>query len=83
MIAGGKSLAEAKIQRGIFQLDILSPLLFIIAMMPLKHIFRKYTAGYKLIKSQKNINHLMYKDDIELFAKNENELETLTRAVRT
>ena len=35
LTAGGRSLAEAKIQRGIFQGDVLSPLLFIIAIMPL------------------------------------------------
>ena len=35
LTAGGRRLAEAKIQRGIFQGDALSPLLFIIAMMPL------------------------------------------------
>ena len=52
LIAGGRTLAEAKIQRGIFWGDALSPLLFIIAMMPLNHIFRKYTAGYKLSRSQ-------------------------------
>ena len=27
-------------------------------------------------------NHLMYMDDIKLYAKNEKELETLTKAVR-
>ena len=36
--AGGRSIAETKIQRRIFQGDALSPLLFIIAMMPLNHI---------------------------------------------
>ena len=36
-----KSLAETKIQRGIFQGDALSPLLFIIAMMALNHITQK------------------------------------------
>ena len=45
-----KSLAEVTIQRGIFQGDALSPLLFVIAMMSLNHILRKCTAGYKLSK---------------------------------
>ena len=77
LTAGGKSLAEKKIQRGIFQGDELSALLFIIAMMPLNHILRKCTARYKLRRLQEKINHLMYMDDIKLFAKNEKELETL------
>ena len=68
---GGRSLAEAKIQRGIFQWDTLSLLQFIIAMMPLNHILRKCTAGYKLSRSQEKNNHLMYMEDIKLFAKNE------------
>ena len=45
LTARGRSLAESKIQRGIFQGDALSPLLFIIAMIPLNHILRKCTAG--------------------------------------
>ena len=81
LTAGERSLAEAKIQKGIFQ-DALSPLIFIIAMMPLNYILRKFTAGYKLSRSQEKINHLMYMDDINLFAKNEKELETLLHAVR-
>ena len=82
LTAGGRSIAETKIQRGIFQGDALSPLLFIIAMMALNHIFRKCAAGYKLSRSQEKIYHLMYMDDIKLFAKNEKELETLIHAVR-
>ena len=76
LIAGGRSLAEAKIQGAIFQGDALLPLLFIIAMMPLNHILRKCTAWYKLSRSQGKINHQMYMDDSKLFAKNEKELET-------
>ena len=70
LTAGGRSIAETKIQRGIFKGDALSPLLFIIAMMPLNHILRKCAAGYKLSRSQEKINHLMNMDDIKLFAKN-------------
>ena len=80
LTAGGRRLAEAKIQRGIFQRDVLSLLQFIIAMMPLNHILRKCTAGYKLSRSQEKVNHLM--DDIKLFEKNEKELETLIHTVR-
>ena len=49
---------------------------------PLNHILRKCTAGCKLSKLQEQINHLIYMDDIKLFAKNEKELETLMHAVR-
>ena len=47
----GRRIAETKIQRGIFQGDALSPLLFVIAMTPLNHILRKCAAGYKLSRS--------------------------------
>ena len=82
LTTGGRSLVETKIQRGIFQGDELAPLLFIIAVIPLNHILRKCTAGYKLSRSQEKINHLMYMDDIKLFAKNGKELEMLIHAVR-
>ena len=82
LTAGRRSIAETKIQRGIFQGDALSPLLFIIPMIPLNHILKKCAAGYKLSRSQEKINHLMCMDDIKLFAKNEKEQETLIHAVR-
>ena len=48
----GKSVKEVKTQRGIFQGNASLPLLFVIAMVPLNHILRKCTTGYKLSKSQ-------------------------------
>ena len=69
LTAGGRRLAEAKFQRGIFQGDSLSRLLFIIAMMPLNHILRKCTAGYKLSRSKEKVYHLMYMDNIKLCKK--------------
>ena len=52
LTAGGKSLV-------IFQEDALSPLLFVIAMMLLNLILRKWTESYKLTKSQEKINLLI------------------------
>ena len=51
-------------------------------MMTLNNILRKCTAGNKLSKSQEKIKHLMYMDEIKLFAKNEKELEILIENVR-
>ena len=62
-----------KIHRGIFQGDAPSPLLLIIAMMPLNHI-RKCTTRYKLSKSQeKSTTEWMISNCLQ---KNEKELET-------
>ena len=69
LTAGRRSLAETKIQRRIFQGDALSPLLFIIAMMPLNQRLRKCATGYKLSRSQKKDQSPMNMDNIKLFAK--------------
>ena len=51
LTAGGKNFAEVKIQKGIFQGDALSSLLFVITIMSLNHILRKCSGGYKLTKA--------------------------------
>ena len=56
-MSDGKILAVVKIQRGIFQSEALSSLLFLVMMMPL----RKCVGEYKLSKLQERINHLMYR----------------------
>ena len=72
LTARGKSLAKAKVQRGIIHGDELSSLLFVIAMMSFNHIIRKCTGGFtKLTKAQEKLNHVMNMDDKKLFAKNE------------
>ena len=43
-----KKITEVKIHKGIFQGNALSSLLFVITTIPLKHLLRKYTVGYKL-----------------------------------
>ena len=78
--AGGKALVEEKIQRGIFQGDLLLPLLFVIAMRPFNYIHKKYTGSYKFTKSQEKINQFM--DDIKIFVQNEIAQETLIHKIR-
>ena len=51
LTVGGKTNAEGKNQRGIYQGDALISLLFVIAMMPLNQRLGKCTGGYKLTKS--------------------------------
>ena len=67
LTVGGKILAEAKILRGIFLGDVLAPLFFVTAMMLLNHIGN--TQANTNFMDLKKINHLMYMDDIKLFAK--------------
>ena len=60
LTAEWKGLAKVEIQKGIFQGNALSPLIFVIAMKPLNHILQKYTSGYKQTKSQGNASYLMH-----------------------
>ena len=76
----GENLGEVKIKRGIFQGDSLSPLLFIMVMMPLSILLRKEKFGYEFDRFTK-INHLFFMDDLKLYGKNEREVTELMRVV--
>ena len=82
LTSGGTSLGNVNIKRGIFQGDSLSPLLFIICLIPMTLILRKVKAGYELGKESLSINHLLFMDDLKVYGKNETELETLLNSVR-
>ena len=81
LTAGKQELGEVSIQRGIFQGDCLSPLLFVICLLPMSMILRKCKAGYQLERGKTKINHLLFMDDLKLFAKDENEIDSLVRTV--
>ena len=82
LTSNGEVLGEVDIRRGIFQGDSLSPLLFIIIMMPLSMLLRKEKLGYAFGSGGKTINHLVFMDDIKLYGKSEKELEALVELVR-
>ena len=82
LISGGESLGHVEIKRGIFQGDSLSPLLFILALIPLTIVLRKVKAGYDLGKGNGIINHLLFMDDLKLYGKSEKQIDTLVQSVR-
>lgn len=76
--SGSNDLGEVNIRCG-----ILSPLLFVIIKLPLTLILRKLTAGYKMcIKEMKAINHLLFKDDLKLYAASKDQLDSLIQSLR-
>ena len=75
------SFGNVKVRRGIFQGDSLSPLEFVISMIPLTLVLRQSTKGYEIEKGVK-INHRLYMDDIKIYAKNERELDSIVQSIR-
>ena len=81
-MSGNEEVARLNIQGGIFQGDTLSPLLFVIGLIPLSHTLRKVNAGYQLGKAQyKKINHLLFMDDLKFYENSKKEGEKLTNTV--
>ena len=64
--SGMMEVPNIKIQRGIFQGDTLSPLLFIIAINPLSFLLNKSGMGYDM--DGVKFSHMIYMDDIKTFS---------------
>ena len=43
---------------------------------------REVKAGYNFVSNKEKINHLLFMDDLKVFAKNEKDLESLIQTVR-
>ena len=76
--AGPSVIGMVSIRSGIFHGDVISPLLFCIALAPLSFSLEREKLGYSL-REGPVINHLLYMDDLKLFAKSEQQLETLVQ----
>ena len=82
LVCGSASLGEVSISRGIFQGDSLSPLLLVIALIPLTHILRIAEPTYKFSDDGERINHLLFMDDLKLYAMDEKGVDSLIQTVR-
>ena len=82
LIACGKDLGEVSIRGGIFQGESLSPLLFVIAMLPLSSVLNESAAGYQLKNEESQITHLLFMDDLKLYGRNEKEINSLVHTIR-
>ena len=81
LTANGEELGEVSIKRGIFQGDSLSPLLFIVAMIPLTLLLRRESMGYKFGQEGRKMNHLLFMDDLKLYGRDKDEIKKLCAVV--
>ena len=81
LCSGNSELDEVEIKRGIFQGDSLSPLVFVLALIPLSLILRKAKAAYEFSESKEKINHLLFMDDLKLHCRSEKGLDSLVQTV--
>lgn len=81
LTSNGEVLGEVGIKRGIFQGDSLSPLLFVLALIPLTMLLNRESIGYKFGMEQRVMNHLLFMDDLKLYGRSEGELERLIEVV--
>ena len=68
LCSGNSELGEVEIKRGNFQGDSLSPLVFILALIPLSLILIRAKAAYEFSQSKEKINHLLFMDDLKLYS---------------
>eukprot|EP00112_Aurelia_sp_Birch-Aquarium-sp1_P003300 Seg1367.7 transcript_id=Seg1367.7/GoldUCD/mRNA.D3Y31 product="Retrovirus-related Pol polyprotein from type-1 retrotransposable element R2" pseudo=true protein_id=Seg1367.7/GoldUCD/D3Y31 len=80
---GRNNLGTVNIKRGMFQGDSFSPLLFVIALIPISRVLQNVRMGYKVDKQGLSINHMLFMDDLKLFGKLMNEIDSLVKTVET
>ena len=69
------------INRGIFHGDALSPLLFVISLIPLTLVLSRMKKRSSFQKGKSKLNHLLFMDDLKLCGSNQNEIDSLVRTV--
>ena len=77
LTSNGEELGDVDVKTGIFQGDSLSPMLFVLSMVPLFSLLRKVNVCYEWGKKEYKLNHLLFMDDLKLYSKSEEQVDSL------
>ena len=81
--SNGSDLCEVDVKRDIFQGDSLSPLIFVICMIPLSLLLRKVKASYEWGRKEFKLNSPFFMDYLKLFGKGNDQIDSLVQTVFT
>ena len=73
LTSNGSDLCEVEVNKGIFQGDSLSPLIFATCMIHLSLLLRKVKASYEWGRKEFKLNHLLFMDDLKFFGKSDDQ----------
>ena len=74
---GEENLGDVNIRRGIFQDDSLSPLLFVVYLLPITHMLRDAAPRYHFANNGLKVDHLLFVDQVKCYTSNGKSLEIL------
>ena len=80
LTSNGEELGDVDVKRGMFQGDSLSPLLFVLSLIPLSSVLRKVNVFYEWGKKEYKLNHLLFMDDLKLYSKSEEQIDSLIQS---
>ena len=75
LLSGKNRLEKINKKRGIFQGDFLTPLLLVVALIPVTVILRTMKQGNSFGKEKERLNHLLFIDDLKLYGSNDNDTD--------
>ena len=79
LTANGEDLREVNVKRG--DIPGRQSITIVLNVVPLSLILKKVNACYKWGKKEYKLNHLLFTDDLKLYAKSEEQTNTLVRTV--
>ena len=82
VICNSQSLGGVNIKREMFQSVSLLFLLSVLHLIPLTAILRKSESTYHFSSNKGKTNHVLFMDDLKLYAENEKSLESLVNTVQ-